>query len=67
MRVTSLAFVLPVLLAHEVEAKNLECLGGDCHGAGYAVYRASNPGSEEWKAVCGAWKTDFTASHVPLS
>jgi hypothetical protein len=54
-----LAFVLPLLLVCAAEARNLECIGGDCHGPGYAVYRSSEPGPLEWKAVCGAWKTDF--------
>ena len=54
-----LAFVLPPLLARAAEAGNLECIGGDCHGPGYAVYRSSEPGPPEWKAACGAWKTDF--------
>lgn len=54
-----LVFALPLLLTHSVDAKNLECIGGDCGGPGHAVYRSSDPGEEEWKAVCGPWKTDF--------
>ncbi len=54
-----IAFVLPLLLVRAAEARNLECIGGDCGGPGYAVYRSSEPGPLEWNAVCGAWKTDF--------
>jgi len=55
----ALAFVLRLLFVPTAEANNLECIGGDCHGPGYAVYRSSEPGPQEWKAVCGTWKTDF--------
>ena len=54
-----MALVLPLLLARTSGANNLECIGGDCRGPGYAVYRSGNPGEDEWRAVCGPWKTDF--------
>jgi hypothetical protein len=51
--------LLPLLGGASAQAGNLECLGGDCRGRGYAVYRSSEPGDAEWRAVCGEWKTDF--------
>ena len=56
---TALGCVLSLSAAASARAGNLECLGGDCKGPGYAVYRSSNPGPAEWKAVCGNWRTDF--------
>ena len=56
---TAVAFFLPFLAGAFAQAGNLGCIGGDCRGPGFAVYRSSNPGSAEWSAVCGDWKTDF--------
>ena len=57
--VIAAACLLAVFAAPSAEAGNLGCIGGDCRGPGFAVYRSSNPGSAEWSAVCGDWKTDF--------
>jgi len=51
--------LLPLLAGASAAAGNLACIGGDCRGPGFAVYRSSNPGQAEWSAVCGDWKTDF--------
>jgi len=56
---TAVGCLLLFLAAASATAGNLECLGGECHGRGYAVYRSSDPGGGEWRAVCGEWKTDF--------
>jgi hypothetical protein len=56
---TVLGGALAFLAAASARAGNMECLGGDCHGPGYAVYRSSDPGEADWSAVCGDWKTDF--------
>ncbi len=56
---TVVGCLLPFLAGASAGAGNLECIGGDCRGRGYAVYRSSNPGPAEWSAVCGDWKTDF--------
>jgi len=57
--VIAAACLLAVFAAPSTQAGNLGCIGGDCRGPGFAVYRSSNPGSAEWSAVCGDWKTDF--------